>query len=46
MDSTFTVLGEYEGHLANGIAREELLECAENIAALPQTAMRVLDLLA
>jgi len=45
MNSSVSLLDEYEGHLAHGVSREELLECADNIAPLPQAAVKVLNLL-
>ena len=39
MKSPLSLLDEYEGHLAKGVHREELIACAEEIPLLPHAML-------
>lgn len=45
MTTPHDLLGEYEGHLSQGIDREELIACADKIPPLPHAVLKVLKLL-
>lgn len=45
MTSSYDLVAQYDGRLAKGVDREEIVQCAEQIPPLPQAAIKVLKLL-